>query len=66
MHKVMGQDSWGSPNDVSLSFNAYENGLSSLVFNIIYFKGSSVFRMIQHILGDEMFMNGIRKYLDDK
>lgn len=31
-----------------------------------YYKGAAVIRMIQHMLGDENFIYGLRKYLKNK
>lgn len=33
---------------------------------VVYAKGAAVIRMMQHILGDDKFINGLRKYLKTK
>lgn len=44
-----------TPSEISSKFNSYS-----------YYKGAAVLRMAEHILGREVFQEGINKYLTDK
>lgn len=44
-----------TPSEISAKFNSYS-----------YYKGAAVLRMAEHILGREVFQEGINKYLTDK
>lgn len=61
MQRVLVEDSLEST--LSLRYDVEFDLISNDIPQFIYDKGSAVIRMIQHILGDDKFINGIRKYL---
>lgn len=60
----MVQDALESTLALSHDVNAegVPNGIPAYIFD----KGASIIRMMQHILGQYRFVNGIRKYLKFK
>lgn len=64
MHPVLIDDALEST--IPVIYDMSMEGMIEEIPLFMYDKGSTVIRMIQHLLGEEKFIRGLRKYLKAK
>lgn len=65
MHSVFSDDSVEGSLPLNYDANTSDE-LHARFGSITYTKGASVIRMFSHILGNDKFISGLRKYLKQK
>lgn len=65
VHSVFGFDGTNDTHALSQEVNSPAE-ISVMFDSISYNKGASVIRMLQHVIGNDSFTNGLRKYLKER
>lgn len=65
IHTAFGFDAIADTHALSQEVNSPAE-ISVMFDQITYNKGASVIRMLQHVLGNNTFVSGLRTYLNDR